>query len=846
MGEVWRATDAKLGRDVALKVLPDEFVSDIERLARFEREARLLASLRHPNIATIHGIEHADGVRFLVMALAEGEDLAARLARGPLAVPEAIDIAVAIADALEVAHEKGVIHRDLKPANLRVTPDGHVTILDFGLGKSLDGEESADLSNSPTMARAATQTGVILGTAAYMSPEQARGRRVDRRADIWAFGVILWEMLTGRRLFEGETVSDTLASVLKVDVDLAAVPAETPPSARWVLQRCLQRDPRQRLRDIGEARVVLSGPPDLSLPALTTARSTSRSPFLIAAVIAALLLVGAAATVALVGTRTPDPALRKLDMAAVLVGIWYAAPSISPDGQAVVFPVERGLAVRRLDDVNVTLVAEAHDVTFACWAPDSRQIAFISRGRLWRVSRDGRQPVAIATLPKHVAGAGGMAWLPDDRIVIAGSHLVGVLEVSARGGTTREVVPLSKPAERDFHDVTALPDGRGLLITVHRADESTNRIDIVANDRRHTVLTLGKGDDISKAIYSPTGHVVFQKGTASPELWAVPFSMSELRATGEPFLIGSGSLPSVADDGTLAYVRGSRLARRQLLRVDRAGRVEAEIGRPAQESVDADVAPDGRRVVAAVMDANRSDLALFDSETRTMTPLTAGTGVEWQPDWSPDGRQIVFGVGTRDSFATVDATSGKITLLGSGATPRWWPDGQSIIATVIGEDGSFDIVRYTVRSKSSEPLIAGAANQHSAEVSRDGRFVAYLSDETGRDEVFIREMDGDRRTIQVSSQGSVSSPRWAPGGDEVYFRTVEAMYAAARLGGERVAFADPQPLFSFRDRGIDHRDRSFDVTPDGKSFIVTRDVTDDASRGVLTIVSNWTAEFSKR
>jgi eukaryotic-like serine/threonine-protein kinase len=845
MGEVWQATDTRLGRQVALKVLPAEFVGDPERLARFEREARLLASLRHPNIAAIHGIEQADGERFLVMDLAEGEDLSKRIARGALPVAEAVAIAIAVAEALEAAHDRGIVHRDLKPANIRVTPDGHVTVLDFGLGKSMEaGETANELSNSPTMVQTGTELGVILGTAAYMSPEQARGRRVDRRADNWAFGVVLWEMLVGARLFGGATMSDTLAAVAADPVEFDAVPAETPANVRWVLCHCLERDLRQRLRDIGDARLVLAGPPDMGV-AHPAPPAPARSSRFLPLTLAVLLLLAALGVTAWFRMRPAETPLRKLDLVIGLTGMMRASPAISPDGKSVLYPVERGLAVRDLDDFNGRIVAEAHDVTFACWSPDSRQIAFVSRGRLWRAGRDGKPPVTVAALPKHLAGSGGLAWLPGNRIIIAGSNHVGLIEVPALGGNTRETVPLAKPGERDFHELSPLPGAEGLLVLVHEEGKPAGRFDAVRNGRREMVLRMD-GASLASPVYSPTGHIVFQQERAGPEVWAVPFSLRELRTTGEPFLIGSGSAPSVDENGTLAYIRGSTVTKRQLLRVDRTGRTEAEIGRPSNECYFPAIAPDGTRVAAGVMEGSGVDIAVFDAETRTVTRLTSAPGVEWQPHWSPDGQRIAFGTGVRDQVALLDLRTGQQTSIGEGSTPRWSPDGTAILVTLIGNDGSLDIGRYDLTTGNLEVMIAARANEHDPVPSPDGRLLAYLSDESGRDEVFVRELGGERRTIQVSSNGSAGAPRWSPQGDELFYRTGEALFAVARTPDGRFSFADPQPLFTFAETGIDRLQGSFDVTPDGKGFIVTRDVTDEATRAILTIVTNWFSEFEKR
>jgi hypothetical protein len=847
MGEVWRAKDVKLGRDVAIKVLPEEFTKDPERLARFEREARVLASLNHPQIASIYGLEESDGTRFLAMELAEGVDLSERIQRGAVAVAEVIAIAAQIADALEAAHGRGVIHRDLKPANIRLSDDGNVKLLDFGLAKALDAEEGdADLSNSPTMVRAATHAGVILGTAAYMSPEQARGKKVDSRADIWAFGVVLYEMLTGSRLFTGETVSDTLASVLTREVDFSALPAGTPYHVRWLLERCLERDAKMRLRDIGEARVTLLTATPAVAEVVAVAPAARRAGR--AAIGGALLLgllAGGGIAMLLRGRPAPAP-VRKVDIrisSGYLVGL---APMISPDGNALLLPTEDALSVRRLDSAEPTALPGTTDARFACWSPDSRQVAFVARGRLWRVALDGTPPVAVASLPEDVSGGGGLAWLPDDRIVIAGSSRVGLFEVSARGGAPAESVKLDPAKDRDFHEVSALPGGRGLLVSAHTIGGTVDRIDVIHDGGRKTLVKIESGR-IGSPVYSSSGHIVYSSGTNDPDIWAVAFSLETLEISGEPFLVASqGAAPSIASDGTLSYIRGNRTALRQMLQVDRAGRIERELGRPVTQCEYLDVSPDGRRIVASVIEGVDFDLMVFDLETRTSTMITKGPGTDFAPAWSPDGSRIALEIADRDQIAlTSPDTLAEPAVITSGYAPRWWPDGKSIAMVRLGKDGTWDLWRHVLETKLDEPLLATPANEGDPDPSPDGRLVAYSSDETGRAEIFVFDPSSPGSKLQVTFNGG-TLPRWSADGTSIYFRQGAALMRVARLPGDRVAFGNAERLFSFEEAGLSARSSRWATFPGGDGFVVLRDVSRGDKQAILALVTNWASELETK
>jgi serine/threonine-protein kinase len=571
MGEVYRARDTTLGRSVAIKILPAAVATDADRLARFAREATTLASLNHPHIAQVYGFERTGDMRALVMELVEGEDLAQRLTRGAIPLDEALPIARQIAEALEAAHDAGIVHRDLKPANIKLRSDGTVKVLDFGLAKALDpaGRDSGgalisgatvarDPLHSPTMASpgAMTGMGVILGTAAYMAPEQARGKAVDRRADIWAFGVVLFEMLTGRLAFHGDTISDTVAAVLTRELDWRAMPPATPESVRGLLRRCLDREPRRRLQAIGEARVVLENPGATRFtagtcsrprPGLADARRRRRGrrrPLW-------RRLAGAAFP------GTTREAVRKVDLAVTdLDANSGRAPAISPDGSRVAFVAGGRLHVRRLDSLDITELPDSDEVGYSSWSPDSRHLAYVRRGRAWKVSTEGGAPTELGPVPPDMAGSASSVWMSDGQVVFAGSDTIGLWTVpAAGGGSGREMLALDRSDETDFHEIAALPDNRGLIFTVHRRNRQPDMIAALAGGSRKVLLEI-PGESLRYPVYSPTGHLLYERETTNPGIWAVPFSLQRLETTGAPMLVVSrGRTPSLGADGTLAFVR---------------------------------------------------------------------------------------------------------------------------------------------------------------------------------------------------------------------------------------------------------------------------------------------------
>ena len=685
MGEVYRATDTTLGRDVALKLLPEAFATDPDRLARFEREAKVLASLNHPGIAHLYGFESValpDGAKahVLVMELVEGEDLAERLKRGAIPVDEAVAIAKQVAEALEEAHEKGIVHRDLKPANVKVTPDGKVKVLDFGLAKAWTGEgggagSSADLSQSPTLAQTGTAAGIILGTAAYMSPEQARGKPVDKRADIWAFGVVLWEMLTGRRLFVGETVSDVLASVLTREPDWAALPPRAGGRVQELLRRCLERNPRQRLHDIADARILLeeaiSGAADDSPAAAAGVGVASRRQRLLVASLAAMALAVAGLVWAILRRPAPEPT-RPRSLSVVLPDhLWLAddrlgAVAVSPDGARIVVTAEdegtRRLYLRELGSPEWRALQGSEGASGPFFSPDGRWVAF-DRGGLYKLSLDGGAPVRIAPA---IFGAG--SWSPSGQIYFTPTYDAGLSRLDAAGGTA-QVLTRADPGRGELNHSypELLPGEKVVLFTSHRATMAESRIEAVslASGERHVVV-----EHAIEGRYVRPGYLAFVRDET---LMVAPFDAEALRLTGPALparhevAVGYGSCHAeyaLSGNGILALVpREVMPARSELVRLDRAGRAETIL--PAEKTYGGPaLSPDGRQLVLTRNEGGPG-LLLYDLEHRATATLAATPRREFGAVWDRSGTRVFFVVDTPHFQIFEVAASGS-------GEPRSW------------------------------------------------------------------------------------------------------------------------------------------------------------------------------
>jgi serine/threonine-protein kinase len=869
MGEVYRATDTRLGREVALKLLPKAFASDPGRLARLEREARLLASLNHPGIAQLYGFETAtldDGavVHVIAMELAEGEDLAERLKRGPLPGDEAIAIAREIAEALEEAHEKGIVHRDLKPANVKLTPAGKVKVLDFGLAKAWAGEgagattSSAEVSHSPTMTRQGTEAGMILGSAAYMSPEQARGKAVDSRTDIWAFGCVLFEMLTGRRLFDGETVSDVIAAVLTRENDWSALPPATPASVRRLLRRCLERDQRRRLQAIGEARIALedSGTEGAIPVAAVDRRRRAR---MLATAIAGCLALFAAGWLLRPSPQREDPAVRKVDLS---IGDLEAQlgrmPIVSPDGSRVAYVAGGRLRVRRLDRLDAVELPDSNEIAFLSWSPDSRQLAYVRQGRAWKLSTEGGAPTELGAVPNDLVGSGDSTWTSDGRVVFTGSDTVGLWEIPAGGGAGRDLLPLARDAEADFHEVAALPENRGLIFTVHRKAGPADTVALLAGGTRRVLLQI-PGESVRHPTYSPTGHLVYERETTNPGIWAVPFSLDRLETTGAPFLVVPGGLaPSIARDGTLCFVR-TEDSTVELVRVSRAGAVEtvAELagtrtsmlspmptGAGYRAMGGLSLSPDGSRIAVTVGGAPGL-VWVYDLRRDSLSKIAEAFPL--RSVWIQRGERIVYasGRGARAwnlSSRRADAAGEEERLSTSDEVQlplAVSPDGRWLVYVEGGGPTTGNLFKMPPdASAAAVPLFPSRVWGTGASFSPDGRWLAYESTETGRSEIYVRPFPEGEQRFQLSTGGG-ESPVWSRGGEVVYFASGGLYAVAITIRGDSLAVS--KPVLLFRAGGETHLAPIFDVMPDGQRFIMLR----SRGRQHVSLILNWSREIAR-
>jgi len=848
MGEVWRATDLKLGRDVALKLLPAAFSGETERMQRFQREAQVLAALNHPNIAAIYGIEQVEDTTFLVLELVEGPDLAEQLARGPLPLDQALDVARQMADALEAAHERGIVHRDLKPANVKRTPEGKVKILDFGLAKALAADDGGrvDSSLSPTITSLSTKAGVILGTAAYMSPEQARGSPVDRRADVWAFGCILLELLTGESPFHEATVSDTVASILRSEPDWERLPRDTPAAVRHLLHRCLDKDPRRRLRDIGEARVALEdatiaeaeAPSAAALPPPATARRWTEIAVAVALTALATLLLTRA-----LRRPAPEQPLRRFE--AVSGAFVPSSAVLAPDGAKVAFVRDDRLWLRFLDRLDPVPLEGTEGARHAAWSSDGESLLFLAHGDLLSVPVTGGAPLTVALGIGELGEVGGIA-VRGDRVLVASGD-AGVRELSTRGGEPTDLVVPNGDTEGDLHEPEFLPDG-SILLVVHRVPEGPDTIGVYRDGRIKYVVQTG-GQNVRGPVYSPTGHLVYHRSGAKAGLWAVPFSLGDLETTGDPLLITTnGTSPSVAADGTLLYVRnaGEGGVRSQLVWVERDGTVGEPVG-PVMDGICAPaLSPDGRRVAIMRPETEPGNIWIFDVETGTRSRLTFGSPADWDPLWTPDGKDIIFWQGSSRALARIPADgsgraerivkqdlldSGNATLSADGRWMAFWartgPLEQDILALDLAGDGA------------PVPLVATPAIDHYPHISPDGAYLAYMSNESGRSEVYLTRFPGGEGKWQASFQGG-TLPLWSPVGDELFFLSGTVLQSVKVTLGTVPRIGEAVRLFDAVDANVNvGSNQRYEVSRDGKRFLMVKDRQNEGSPAGIVIDDGW-------
>jgi serine/threonine-protein kinase len=877
MGEVYLARDTRLERDVAIKVLPDGLTADAGRLSRFEREARTLASLNHPNIAQIYGLEDVDGIRLLVMEHVPGEDLAARLTAGRLPVDEAIAVAAAIADGLDAAHRGGVVHRDLKPANIKVTPDGAVKILDFGLAQAFGPEASGEVDPalSPTLTHPVTAPGTILGTAAYMSPEQARGRPVDRRTDLWAFGVVLHEMLTGQRLFHGETATDTLAAVLRAEIDLAALPPETPARVHKLLTRCLQRDPALRQRDAGDARLDLlddtweaSG--DVPAPADAARRSRRWLPGPLAlGLLVAGALIGAMGASWLGGTAPPAPATA--DWKAFRVhGPYFVDPAgltIRADGRQVVYGqngIEMPLMVLDLDGSEARPIRGTKGGRSPSYSPDGQHVVFFTDGGLYRTRVDGSGGRRLASVTDAISAA---HWAANDTIYFTVARIgrpqtTGVQAISADGGPIRV---LTRP-DLDSGAVTQVltditRDGRyGLMSTIGIASEANYRVSRVDLHTGEVSPIEGLG---GLARWSPTGHVLLSD-LDRDALRAVPLDLASLDRTGEPASlldgIGMPDVPGfgfdVSDEGTVVHgFVASNLATeatRTVERVTRDGEAQA-LPIPDGPLAEPRLAPDGERLILRHVSAEECDLWIHDLTSGSAVRLTFA-GDDHHPVWLPDGGLVYVDRGfDRQAVMIFDEVPGPVRTLveypDRGAiVSDVTPDGTRLILELNGgqdaESGIFllPITPAGAAPPEAEPWLVRREDDTAARISPDGVWIAHESRTEERREVFLRRFDDPGTVVQVSAGGGLA-PFWSRDGSQLFYLGVDSlMVCDVTTEGGQLALSPPRGLAGSRE-GVD-LPSSHEADIDG--VIRVRYIDDPSLREYVTFLTGLEARLAGR
>jgi Tol biopolymer transport system component len=884
MGEVYRARDSRLGRDVAIKVLPRTFSEDPDRRSRFEREARVLAALNHPHIAAIHGFEEADGVGALVLELVEGPTLADRLREGALTARESITIARQIAAALEAAHEKGIIHRDLKPANVKLASgDGAVKLLDFGLAKALEPKVESSLSQSPTLTSDGTRVGVVLGTAAYMSPEQARGQTVDKRTDIWSFGCVLYEMLAGRRPFPGQTISETVAGIIGDEPDWTALPPDLPPRVSWLVRRCLEKDLKRRLHDIADARIELDDELSdagrtrstavRSAPTIdaTRASTANRTHEKIAWIAAGVSFAGLVAVLALGrGARSVDEAEIATYNTSIVLQDELRTSLASPAGRFALSPDGRRLAVvatdlsgrtmlwlRPLDTSVAQPLAGSEDATFPFWSPDSRFIAFVAQNKLKKIDVSGGPPVTICDADIAAPGA----WNRDNVILFTPKGASPLFRVSSGGGTPTPVTTLDVAAGDAQHWYPSfLPDGRHFLYFVvgskQRGMTDPRAINIGSLDADEPSRELVAGG--SNAKYA-NGHIIYlREGT----LVAHAFDAERLELRGLPVplveevqIAGAGSTGvagafSVSDTGLLVYQTGFAV-RSQLAWFDRSGARTAALGDEA-DYADVSLSPDDSRAAVSILDPSLGsrDVWLYDIARGTRERFTFDRGDDFAPIWArPAGDRLVFSSRRQGAINLYEkpARGGdaeKLLLqdpLGKFAS-HWSADGRFI--TYIGGGGI--IVRSDLwvlplsGDRKPYPFVDTTFVESQGQFSPDGRWMAYMSNESGRQEVYVRPFPGPGDKWLVSSAGG-GWPRWRRDGREIFYvaRDGTLMAVSVNAAGSSFVVGAGRPLFKVRMRPIVRLDAySYEVTADGQRFLMNTFV-EEATPPAITLVVNW-------
>ena len=857
MGDVYRAHDGKLGRDVAIKILPPHFTNDPERLARFEREARVLATLNHPHIGAIYRLEEADDVRALVLELVEGETLADRIARGPIPLYDALPIARQIAEALDAAHSKGIVHRDLKPANVKITPDGIAKVLDFGIAKVAFEAPETDPTLKATIAVSGTRTGAILGTPSYMSPEQARGQAVDKRTDIWAYGCLLFEMLAGQRAF-GEDDADAFAAVVKTEPHWEALPCDTPAAIRRLLRRCLTKDPKGRVGDASIARLeiddALTGTEPLE-PVAPSRFSSERALLVSALAFAALIVAGA-----LFWSLRPAPASREIRLEIIAPPtIDPVSLAIAPDGLKLVFTAQVDgrpqLLIRQLDSTMMQPIGGTDGAAFPFWSPDSRTIGFFADGKLKRVDLAGGTPQVLADAP---TGRGG-TWNGSGDIVFAPTSFPGPLyRVSASGGEPVAVTAADEPLIQRFPRF--LPDGRHFLFYAPAAAARARAIYLGSLDPFKPRRLL---DADAAAVFLPPQHIILIR---QGKLFAQRFDLTALDIVGDPQFVAdnvasdptrfSGGLSATAD--MVAYTTHTAAGPRQLRWFDRTGRLLGTVGEvDVEEPFNPELSPDDTQVVMDRTVGGNRDIWILNSTNGLRTRFTSDTASDYHPIWSPDGRYIIFS-SFRTPLATALAQAQLYRKRSSGAdadelfvessqvkmATDWSRDGRFILVNSVNPKGAYDVWALSLDDDRQQlPIANSRFEERDGQFSPDGRWVAYSSNESGRFEVYVQAFPAPLEKLLVSPNGGVQ-PRWRKDGKELFYiggddRLVTVPITVSTK--ERAHIGTASPLFVTRlagDVAPGGNKQQYAVSSDGERFLMNV-ATESRPVTPINVILHW-------
>jgi serine/threonine protein kinase len=883
MGEVYRAEDKNLVRPVAIKVLPSALSTDSEQMARFEREARLLASLNHTNIASIYGLDHAEGKQFIVMELVDGEMLSEKFSRGFLAVEEALAICSQVAEGLENAHEKGIIHRDLKPSNVMISADGKVKILDFGLAKAFSRQpNSLDTFPSPVIAESMTSPGMIIGTVAYMSPEQAKGKSVDKKTDIWAFGCILYECLTGTRAFGGESAAEVVAKVIGQSPDWDRLPKRIPAALRRLLQQCLQKDPRMRFHDIADVRIAMGALGEMDAIEMESTPASQRRSLERPAVYAVVvLLAGILVGLALIRYFHPSsPALKATSTIRVEPGYWLAGilstndmrptrktMAISHDGRFIVYSAckenpdyqtKSHLYLRKIDQLHATLIPGTVNARNPILSPDNRWIGYWTDSHWKKVPVEGGIAEILCDTTSSPMGAD---WGPDSRILFANGAAGGLSIVSAAGGKPETLTHPDRNIGEASHRLPSwLPNGKAALFTITRFVSKPSLIALLDLDSHKWHVLL---EDAADARYVSTGHLVFLRQGV---LMAVRFNLATLSVVGQPVALVENVMQSfagntgmdtragqfdISDSGALVYAEGgvTPSQKHSLVWVDQKGMEQPAV--PFQSTFPwPRLSPDGQRIAYSGPDWQ---IWIYDPMRGTNSRLTSD-GMAIMPVWSPDGKRILFSWTNSsptnsnlfwqpyDESASMERLSTSDNYQDAGS---WSPNGETVAFVTDNRLSRQDIALLDVRSRQVKPFLNSKYNELYPEFSPDGRWVAYTSDETGQDEVYVRPFPNSTRKYPVSSAGG-TEPLWAKNGKQLFYRGDDQMWVAdVRTDG---GFSTSKPRLLFEKPGyVTSRPvRSYDISLDGQRLLMAkREEIKPTPATEMILVQNWTEELKR-